>query len=145
MLVEPIENDRLRDGDAGLPHHIAGQFGRVAMTNSRADVHLVEFLSCLGEVLAELTRLQLAEFALKLDHSIYREERALSLASDLSSSPLAKVRREHASLRRLISLIAMALDRADERRGLEVVGKLRSVLLVHLAKEETLYPMLSPS
>lgn len=90
--------------------------------------------------------LQLAEFALKLDRCIRREERALSLAYDrlppATPSPLAKVRSEHASLRRLVGLIASALDRADDRRGLEVIGKLRSVLLLHQAKEEALYPIL---
>jgi hypothetical protein len=94
--------------------------------------------------------LQLAEFALKLDRCIRREERALSLAYDQLhpttprplTSALAKVRGEHASLRRLVGLIASALDRADDRRGLEVIGKLRSVLLIHQAKEEALYPIL---
>ena len=90
--------------------------------------------------------LQLAEFALKLDHCIRREERTLSLAcarlQPATSDPLAKVRNEHASLRRLVGLIASALDRADGRRGLEVLGKLRSVLLLHQAKEAALYPHL---
>ena len=92
-----------------------------------------------------LACLQLAEFALKLDHCIHLEERTLSLTFERRPmpNPLTKVRREHASLRRLISSIAAALDRADDRRGLELVGKLRSVLIVHLVKEETLYPMLS--
>lgn len=86
--------------------------------------------------------LQLAEFALKLDRCIRREERALSLEKDelerTTPNALAKIHSEHASLRRLVALIANALDRADDRRGLEVVGKLRSVLLLHLAKEESL-------
>lgn len=82
--------------------------------------------------------LQLAEFALKLDHCIRREERVLSLAYPSSSLLVDKLRIEHASLRRLVGLIASALDRSDDRRSLEVVGKLRSVLLLHLAKEESL-------
>jgi hypothetical protein len=83
--------------------------------------------------------LQLAAFALALDHRIRREERTLASACDGTTfDPLVKVRIEHASLRRLVSLVASALDRADDRRGLEVIGKLRSVLLLHLAKEETL-------
>lgn len=90
--------------------------------------------------------LQLAEFALKLDHCIRREERTLSLAcarrQPATSDPLTKVRNEHTSLRRLVGLIASALDRADGRRGLEVLGKLRSVLLLHQAKEDALYPHL---
>jgi hypothetical protein len=93
-----------------------------------------------------LACIQLAEFALKLDRIMHSEERALSLAYEqmnpTSRSPLAMVKNEHASLRRLISLIASALDRADGRRGLEVIGKLRSVLMVHVAKEETLQPLM---
>lgn len=85
-----------------------------------------------------LACLQLAEFALKLERCIHREERVLSAAS---AGPLAKVKTEHASLRRLISAIAAAIDQSDERRGLELVGKLRSVLLLHLAKEERLQSM----
>ena len=78
--------------------------------------------------------LRLAELALQLDWYIRYEERALSLAP----SVLAKIHGEHASLRRLVSLIASALDRADDRRGLEAIGKLRSVLLLHVAKEAVL-------
>lgn len=89
--------------------------------------------------------LHLAEFAVMLDHCIHREERELALASERllrrPELPLAKVQREHASLRRLISAIASALDGADDGRGLELVGKLRSVLLLHVAKEERLQPM----
>lgn len=90
--------------------------------------------------------LQLAEFALELDHLMRREERALAFAYERlvpsAPNPLAKVRVEHASLRRLVSLIASALDRADDRHSLELIGKLRSVLLLHVAKEETLGPLL---
>ncbi|HEY5947586.1 MAG TPA: hemerythrin domain-containing protein [Kofleriaceae bacterium] len=87
--------------------------------------------------------LRLAEFALKLDHYIRREERALSFAAELVEvtrpSALAIVHREHSSLRQLVAAIATALDRADDRRGIELVGKLRSVLLVHVAKEEMVF------
>jgi hypothetical protein len=89
--------------------------------------------------------LQLAEFALKLDRIMHREERALAVMQRFQpamSTPLGKVQREHASLRRIVASIAGALDRADIRRGLELIGKLRSVLMVHLAKEETLQPLL---
>ncbi len=86
--------------------------------------------------------LQLAELALRLDHYIYREERALSLAAGrrdaTAPSLLAKLQIEHACMRRLVASIAIALDQADDRRGLELVGKLRSVLLLHLVKEDRL-------
>lgn len=87
--------------------------------------------------------LQLAEFALKLDHYIVREERAMMLAhrtaeSTKPSKALASVRREHTSLRQLVAAVAAALDKADDRRAVEIVSKLRSVLLLHVAKEERL-------
>ncbi len=86
--------------------------------------------------------LQLAEFALKLDHYIVREERAMMLAhrtaEHTNPKALASVRREHTSLRQLVAAIAAALDRADDRRAVEIVSKLRSVLLLHVAKEERL-------
>lgn len=83
--------------------------------------------------------LQLAEFALELDHAMHREERTLEMLEDgppATATPLGKIRREHGSLRSLVAAIASALDAGDDRRGVELVGKLRSVLLVHLAKEE---------
>ncbi len=83
-----------------------------------------------------LACLRLAEFALKLERCIRCEERAFAMASH---APLAKVHREHDSMRRLIGLIASALDRTDDRRCLEVIGKLRSVLLLHLEKERALH------
>jgi hypothetical protein len=88
--------------------------------------------------------LQLAEIALKLDRAMYREERALEVLERTKPetvSPLRKVRREHGSLRRLISGIAGSLDAGDQHRGLELIGRLRSVLLVHLAKEEVFHPL----
>ena len=82
--------------------------------------------------------LQLAEFALKLDRCIRREERVVEMTTP---AVFGKIQSEHASLRRLVGLIAAALDRSDDRRGLEVIGKLRSVLLLHVAKEESLIPL----
>ncbi len=112
--------------------------------------HFDEDLSRLAQSLRSGERmlgcLQLAEFALKLDHCIRCEERALTLMCEgrptSQPNPIAKVRHEHASIRRLVGLIATALDRANDRRCLELIGKLRSVLLLHLAKEESLQPML---
>lgn len=85
--------------------------------------------------------LQLADFALKLDHIMRLEERAIEVCFQRSATKtnlLDGVKREHASLRRLVALLASALDRADDRRALEVLGKLRSVLLLHVTKEEIL-------
>lgn len=105
-------------------------------------VHLAELVRA-GDV--TLSCMQLADFASKLDRLMRHEERALAFVYErlapTTPSPLAKVKREHASLRSLIGLLAHALDRADERRGLELVARLRSVLMVHVAKEESLAPL----
>jgi hypothetical protein len=88
-----------------------------------------------------LACLQLAEFALKLDRFLRREDRALALARRLAErAPLAatKIHVEQASLRRLVAVIASALDDADDPRGLDVISKLRSVLLLHVAKQHLL-------
>jgi hypothetical protein len=86
--------------------------------------------------------LQLAEFALELDHYIRREERALAYAYQLlAATPpnaMTAVRKEHAGLRRLVAMLANALDQAEARRGAEIIAGLRSVLLLHVAKEELL-------
>lgn len=86
--------------------------------------------------------LQLAEFALKLDHYIRCEERTLAFAYQrvgrAGSRALSTVYREHSSLRQLVAAIASALDRADDRDGIEMIGTLRSVLLLHLEKEQLL-------
>ncbi|HTL32012.1 MAG TPA: hemerythrin domain-containing protein [Kofleriaceae bacterium] len=90
-----------------------------------------------------LACLQLAELALKLDHFLRREERALAFACLLIGvnrpHALASLRREHTSLRQLVSAIASALDRADDRSCLASVSKLRSVLLLHVEKEKRLH------
>jgi hypothetical protein len=40
-----------------------------------------------------------------------------------------------------LGLLADALGRADERRALEVVTRLRGFLIMHVAKEESLQPL----
>ena len=106
-----------------------------------------DYLARLARTLREgehmLACLLLAEFALELDRRIRYEERALAFTygNVEPRNPLATVRREHTSMRLLVSSIACALDRADDRRALDVVGTLRSVLLLHAVKEE---PLLAP-
>ena len=89
-----------------------------------------------------LACLQLAEFSLKLDLFLRREERALAFARGLLAEraphAVTKTYVEQASLRRLVAVISAALDGADDRRGLEVISKLRSVLLLHVAKQSLL-------
>ncbi len=87
---------------------------------------------------------RLGELAFKLDRYISREERALALAfqrgDGAAPRPVVVMQREHNSLREIVAAIASALDRADDARAIDIVGKLRSVLLLHIAKEERLLP-----
>lgn len=53
----------------------------------------------------------------------------------------ARMRSEHRSLRRLLDTLGEAIARGDAQRGLDVLATLRSVLLLHVTKEEW---MLSP-
>jgi hypothetical protein len=111
--------------------HLDDELARLART-LRAGDHM---MACL----------QLAEFALKLDRYIRREERALSYAYQLLAAAHPKametVRSEHASLRHLVAMVASALDQSEARHGADIVGRIRSVLLLHVAKEEL---MLAP-
>ena len=111
--------------------------------HEQLDEDLAQLARTLRSADVMMACMQLAEFALKLDRIIRCEERALTFAADTAApNPLAKVRSEHASLRRMVSLVASALDRGDYRRSLEIIGKLRSVLLLHIAKEAALEPFL---
>lgn len=89
-----------------------------------------------------LACLQLADFALRMDHYLRREERALLLARQLLDVTVPRaldtVMHEHARLRELVAAIASALDRSDDQRCIETICKLRSVLLLHAAKKERL-------
>lgn len=101
------------------------------------DAELARLAGALREGQHMLACMRLAQFALELEHRIRREERALATVS-YAPLALAKVRGEHAALRRLVAMIASALDRGDDRRALDGVSKLRSVLVLHVAKEERL-------
>jgi iron-sulfur cluster repair protein YtfE (RIC family) len=49
----------------------------------------------------------------------------------------------HRSLRRLVDTIGELLAREERKRGLDMLATLRSVLLLHVAKEEwVLYPLM---
>ncbi|MDB4955560.1 MAG: hemerythrin cation-binding protein [Myxococcales bacterium] len=115
----------------------------------RQDIRFDEELSKLDASLRSednvVARLQLAAFELQLSGYVSGEERVLFPAFErLDSTPRAyteTMRKEHGSMRCLVTRIWAALDRADHRRGLELVGALRSVLLLHVTKEDWfLYP-----
>ena len=104
--------------------------------------HLVGLLRS-GETM--ISCIQLAEFTAKLDRMMRHEERTLAYlyehSSPTTANPIAKVKREHATLRSLMGLLADALGRDDDRRALEVVTRLRGFLIMHVAKEESLQPL----
>jgi hemerythrin-like domain-containing protein len=55
------------------------------------------------------------------------------------------MRTEHRSLRRLVDTLGELLARDDKQGGLDIVAQLRSVLILHVAKEEwVLMPLLRP-
>jgi iron-sulfur cluster repair protein YtfE (RIC family) len=65
--------------------------------------------------------------------------------TSVSSKVTTTMRNEHRSLRGLVDTIGELIARADRRRGLELLATLRSVLLLHVAKEEwVLFPLIRP-
>lgn len=87
---------------------------------------------------------QLVAFDAALTQYVRREERELfPLLERLASVPgaaTARMRAEHRSLRRLIDAMGELIARED-RRGLDTLATLRSVLLLHVTKEAwVLYP-----
>jgi hypothetical protein len=106
--------------------------------HERLDQGLVDLERSLQRGDHEMAVRHLAVFALELGRYIRREEQWLRHAAAVSQLSFRKIHREHTSLRRLVAWIARALARADDRRGIEATGTLRSVLLLHVAKEQWL-------
>ena len=66
--------------------------------------------------------------------------------TSMPSTATRSMRSEHRSLRRLVDSLGELLARGDARGGLDIVSKVRSVLLLHVAKEEwVLHPLLRPA
>lgn len=87
----------------------------------------------------EMARLYLASFDLQLSGYVRGEERVVfPVIERLSGRCLqtAKMRVEHQSLRTLVETMWDALRRADRDRCRSVLGSLRSVLALHVAKED---------
>jgi iron-sulfur cluster repair protein YtfE (RIC family) len=92
---------------------------------------------------------QLITFDAELTRYVRGEERVLfpvlERFTSVSAAATTRMRCEHRSLRQLVDTLAELISRADRRRGLEVLATLRSVLLLHVAKEEwVLYPLVRP-
>jgi iron-sulfur cluster repair protein YtfE (RIC family) len=76
----------------------------------------------------------------ELTRYVHGEERllfpVLERFTSMPSSATASMRTEHRSLRRLVDSLGELIARDDAHRGLVVLGYLRSVLMVHVVKEE---------
>lgn len=65
--------------------------------------------------------------------------------TSMPTTATRSMRLEHRSLRRLVDALGELLARDDKRGGLDIVAQLRSVLILHVAKEEwVLMPLLRP-
>jgi iron-sulfur cluster repair protein YtfE (RIC family) len=65
--------------------------------------------------------------------------------TSMPTTATRSMRTEHRSLRRLVDTLGELLARDDQQGGLDIVSKLRSVLILHVAKEEwVLMPLLRP-
>ncbi len=84
-------------------------------------------------------------FRAHLDRYVRGEERVLfpfyEHLPSVRHEPIARLRQEHGHLRRMIAALAKVIDQRDASRALDALATLRSVLLVHGAKEDWLiYP-----
>jgi iron-sulfur cluster repair protein YtfE (RIC family) len=89
------------------------------------------------------------EFDADLTGYVRGEERllfpVLERFTSMPTTATRSMRSEHRSLRRLVDTLGELIARGDERASLEAVSKIRSVLLLHVAKEEwVLMPLLRP-
>jgi len=82
---------------------------------------------------------QLIAFDADLAGYVRGEERvlfpALERFTGMSTHATGSMRAEHRSLRRLVDTLGQLIARRDRQQGLEVIGNLRSVLLLHIEKE----------
>jgi len=87
-------------------------------------------------------RSRLVRFTARFDRYVHGEERLLfPVLENGKPSPLAptaQMRREHGVLRRLVAALRDKMHRDDRPRSLELLSSLRSVFLLHHAKEEWL-------
>jgi hemerythrin-like domain-containing protein len=116
---------------------------RLSSEHERLD----DLLSDVGVLLRagrqRTARRHLTRFTSRFDHYVRTEERLLfaaleSAGSGAPGAPTGPMRREHRSLRRLVAALFEAIEGGDRKRALEALASLRSVLLVHHAKEEWL-------
>jgi iron-sulfur cluster repair protein YtfE (RIC family) len=88
-------------------------------------------------------------FDAELNGYVRGEERllfpVLERFTSMPTTATRSMRTEHRSLRRLVDTLGELLARDDKQGGLDIVAQLRSVLILHVAKEEwVLMPLLRP-
>jgi iron-sulfur cluster repair protein YtfE (RIC family) len=110
-----------------------------------AALGALEVALCAGDTVT--AGAQLATFEVGLTRCVRGEETLLFPVLERSVTtrfaPTAKMRQEHLELWKLATAIWDAMARADRPRALEVLGRLRSVFVLHVAKEEwSIYPLL---
>jgi hemerythrin-like domain-containing protein len=113
----------------------------------RLEATLAGLESALRTGASDTARAQLAIFEAGLNRYVHGEERllfpVLEALAPTRLSPTARMRREHRSLRELAAAVRDSVARGDGPRGVETLGMLQSVFLLHIAKEELIiYPLL---
>lgn len=98
-----------------------------------ADLELVQQTLWAGEHAA--ARRCLARFVGHFTRRALREERVLRDLEGLPDGIIRRVRREHNRLYGLVGMLVTALASKNDRRGLDAIEMLRSVLVIHVAKE----------
>jgi hemerythrin-like domain-containing protein len=120
---------------------------RLEDEHQRLDATLADLELALRSGDSDTVRAQLATFEAGLNRYVHGEERVLFPVLEAlfptRFGPTARMRREHRSLRKLVAAVWESLARGDRSRGTRMLGNLRSVFLLHLAKEEWIvYPLL---
>ena len=98
-----------------------------------ADLERVQQSLWAGEHVA--ARRCLARFVGHFTLRAEREERVLRDPKGLPDELFRRVRREHDRLYGLVGMLVTALASKNGRRGLDAIEMLRSVLVIHVAKE----------
>jgi hemerythrin-like domain-containing protein len=115
--------------------------------HDRLDEILRDLETALGVGDRETAASVLSSSRALLHRYIRREEDVLFPSVERRSSRARactlRLRREHERMRFLVIAVERALSRGEARRGLVLVSMLRSVLLIHSAKEQWgIYPLL---
>ena len=115
--------------------------------HDRLDTTLADLEWSLRAGDTDMARVQLAAFEAGLSRYVHGEECLLFPLLDAlvptRFDPTVRMRREHRSLRKLTAAVWDCFARHDGPGGVDTLGTLRSVFLLHIAKEDlVIYPLL---